>query len=260
MTPEAGPVIDARFAGVLGSFHLDAAFIIPARGITGLVGSSGSGKTSLLRCIAGLNRLAGRLTVKGETWQDERTFVPTHKRAIGFVFQEPSLLAHLSVRRNLMFGFRRSGGGWKIDVSDVVSLLGIEPLLKRSVDRLSGGEQQRVAIGRALLSQPELLLMDEPVSSLDPESKAEILPYLERLHQTLSIPVIYVSHDLAEVARLADRVLLMQDGRILTPAGARIASPADHAAARRQLGGLDDDRVARLAIAALAAGLKPVEP
>ena len=260
---EAAASIDAAFAGQLGTFRLDAAFTVPAKGITGVVGPSGCGKTTLLRCIAGLTRLPGHLSVGGQVWQDAQRFTPTHRRPIGFVFQEPSLLPHLSVRRNLMFGFRRSGGRWKIDFADVVALLGIEPLLKRSVLRLSGGERQRVAIGRALLSQPELLLMDEPVSSLDPESKAEILPYLERLHQTLSIPVIYVSHDLGEVARLADRVLIMRDGRIQEPladgAGA-VHSATDQASARRQLRDLDDDRVSRLAIAALMAGLKPVEP
>ena len=255
--------IEARFDGRLGGFHLDTAFTIPSGGVTAVVGPSGCGKTTLLRCIAGLTRLSGRLEVKGEVWQDDRLFLPAHRRAVGYVFQEPSLLAHLSVRQNLMFGFKRSKDRSKIGFDEVVSLLGVDSLLTRSTLRLSGGERQRVAIGRALLSQPELLLMDEPVSSLDAESKAEILPYLERLHQTLSIPMIYVSHDLAEVARLADHVLLMRDGRItgstLRDAGSPPVRSTDEAGARRALAGLDDDRMARLAIAALLAGLEPIQ-
>ncbi len=254
-----GATIDARFAGKLGTFQLDAALTIPASGITGLVGPSGCGKTTLLRCIAGLTRLEGQLTVKGEVWQDGKLFVPTHRRAVGYVFQEPSLLPHLSVRRNLLFGFKRSKTAFRIGFEEVVGLLGVEPLLKRSVQRLSGGERQRVSIGRALLSQPDLLLMDEPVSSLDPDSKADILPYLERLHQTLSIPVIYVSHDAAEVARLADRVLLMRDGRIVA---SNVAEPGHTilGEARRKLAAIDAAGRAELALAALLAGLTPVRP
>ena len=253
--------IEAELSGRMGTFRLDAAMTVPARGITALVGPSGCGKTTLLRCLAGLARMPGRVVVKDTVWQDGRRFLPPHRRPIGFVFQEPSLLPHLSVRDNLLFGFRRSGGAGvsKIAMDEVISLLGVEALLPRSTSRLSGGERQRIAIGRALLSQPELLLMDEPVSSLDPDSKAEILPYLERLHQALAIPVIYVSHDWAEVARLADRVLLMRDGRIAQPKGVEASTVAsDEAAARRDLGAFAEDRIARLAVAALVAGLEPV--
>ncbi len=248
-----GPSIQARFTGRLGAFRLDADFTAPGRGVTALVGPSGGGKTTLLRCIAGLTRLSGSLRIGDQVWQDDSRFLPPHRRAVGYVFQEPSLLAHLSVRGNLLYGFKRSGDRRKVAFDDVVSLLGVGAILDRSPHRLSGGERQRVAIGRALLSQPDLLLMDEPVSSLDPDSKAEILPYLDRLHQTLAIPVLYVSHDMKEVARLADRVLVMTDGRI-SPA------PADAglAAARGALAALDGDRISGLALAALLAGLEPI--
>jgi molybdate transport system ATP-binding protein len=254
------PSIDARFDGQLGDFHLQAAFTVPARGITAVLGPSGCGKTSLLRCIAGLSRLPGRFSLGDQVWQDERRFLKPHQRSVGYVFQEPSLLANLSVRGNLVFGLRRSKATLTIAFDEVVSLLGVGHLLDRSTARLSGGERQRVAIGRALLSQPELLLMDEPLSSLDAESKDEILPYLERLHQTLSIPMIYVSHDLAEVARLADRVLLMRAGRItLAGVDGAEAGRISEAEARRTLGQLDDDQRSRLALAALMVGLPPID-
>ncbi|WP_116132721.1 molybdenum ABC transporter ATP-binding protein [Tropicimonas sp. IMCC34043] len=209
-------MIDARFAGALGAFRLDAAFTAPGHGVTALFGPSGCGKTSVLRCIAGLQRLPdGHLIVNGESWQDGRRFRPTHRRPLGYVFQEASLFPHLSVRENLSFGQRRvRGEPQRIGFDEVVDLLGIARLFDRPTDRLSGGERQRVAIGRALLSQPQLLLMDEPLSALDRISKDEILPYLERLHAALSIPVLYVSHDIAEVERLADTLVLMEAGRV----------------------------------------------
>jgi ABC-type molybdate transport system ATPase subunit len=190
-----------------------------------------------------------------------KTLSAPHRRAVGYVFQEPSLLANLSVRQNLVFGFKRCKEPGKIGFDEVVSLLGVEPLLARSTARLSGGERQRVAIGRALLSQPDLLLMDEPLSSLDPEGKAEILPYLTRLHQTLSIPVLYVSHDLLEVARIADTVLHMRAGRMVaSPGSGPAVEAAEQAAAQRTLAALDDDQVSRLALAAILAGLGPAAP
>jgi molybdate transport system ATP-binding protein len=240
--------VEGRFNGRLGAFALDAEFNVPASGVTALSGPSGSGKTSLLRCIAGLARLPGRLRVAGDVWQDESTFLPAHRRAIGVVFQEPSLLAHLSVRGNLDYGARRAAaGGTGFD--SVVELLGLAPLLARSTTHLSGGERQRVALGRALLSQPRLLLMDEPLSSLDAASKAEILPYLDRLHRELSIPTLHISHDAGEIARLADHVLYMRDGRI-TP-----APPGDLDAARRAVAAMSVAEKDRLALAALLAGL-----
>lgn len=207
--------IDARFRGRLGSLELEAEFRIPARGITALFGPSGCGKTTVLRCLAGLTRLDGHLSVAGETWQSETVFLPPHLRRVGYVFQEPSLFPHLTVRGNLAFGQRRSRTPpSEIGMGEVARLLGFERLLDRSPAQLSGGERQRVAIGRALLSGSRLLLMDEPLAALDRASKDEIVPYLETLHNSLAIPVIYVSHDIAEVERLADRIVLMQDGRV----------------------------------------------
>jgi len=240
--------LEGAFRGRLGAFSLDAEFSVPATGVTALSGPSGSGKTSLLRCIAGLTRLPGRLRVAGEVWQDDRSFLPAHRRPVGVVFQEPSLLSHLSVRGNLDYGARRSPtGGTSLD--DVVELLGLAPLLARSTTHLSGGERQRVALGRALLSRPKLLLMDEPLSSLDAASKAEILPYLDRLHRELSIPTLYVSHDAGEIARLADHVLHMREGKI-TPAPASKLEGA-----RRALAAMSPTEKDRLALAALLAGL-----
>ena len=210
-----GKGVDVRFAGRVGDFALDVAFSIPGRGVTALVGPSGCGKTTLLRCIAGLTRMPGRLTVMGAVWQDERLFLPTHRRAVGYVFQEPSLLAHLSVKANLLFGYDRRGTRTGADFDEVVQLLAVGDLLARAPARLSGGERQRVAIGRALLSQPDILLLDEPLSSLDSDSKDEILPYLSRLRDTLSVPMIYVSHDASEVARIADQVLTLRKGAIV---------------------------------------------
>jgi molybdate transport system ATP-binding protein len=171
-----------------------------------------------LRCVAGLNRLPGRLVVAGETWQDEERFRAPHERPIGYVFQEASLFPHLSVRGNLRYGHRRalkSGAPEEIRFDDVVKLLGIAPLLDRATGALSGGERQRVALGRALLAQPRLLLMDEPLSALDRMTKEEIFPYFEALRATLSIPVLYVSHDIAEIERLADHLVLLDAGRVV---------------------------------------------
>ena len=247
------PGIEVRLEGRLGRFHLQAGFEVPAAGVTAVFGPSGSGKTTLLRCIAGLQRLEGRVVVRGEAWQDGGRFMPPHRRAVGYVFQEPSLLAHLSVHGNLEFGLKRAGAA-RLGLEEVVSFLGLAPLLGRSTLRLSGGERRRVAIGRALLSQPKLLLMDEPLSGLDAEAKAEILPCLERLHQLLDIPVLYVSHDAAEVLRFADRLLLMREGRIeaAPAAGEGGALPPD------TLWGMGEERIRRLALAALAAGLPPL--
>ena len=209
-------MIEAHLTGQLGDFMLDVDVTLPSAGITAVFGPSGCGKTTLLRCLAGLTRLAkSRLIIRGEIWQDERRFLPAHKRSIGYVFQEASLFAHLSVRNNLLFGAKRSATADKAPpVAEIIALLGIEHLLHRATTTLSGGERQRVAIGRALLTGPELLLMDEPLAGLDHVSKQEILPYLERLHGELDIPVIYVSHDMIEVERLADHMVLMARGHV----------------------------------------------
>jgi molybdate transport system ATP-binding protein len=219
MSTEARAAIVARFRGTLGTFALDAGFEAPMRGVTAVFGPSGCGKTTVLRCVAGLQLLKdGYFSIGGEIWQDEAVFRPPHERSVGYVFQEASLFPHLSVRRNLLYGHRRvlrRGAREATRFDEVVTLLGIEPLLDRAPLRLSGGERQRVAVGRALLSQPRLLLMDEPLAGLDRFSKDEILPYLEALHAALSIPILYVSHDIAEVERLADHLVLIQAGHVV---------------------------------------------
>src|SRR5262249_34544951 len=211
-------IIRGRFRGSVGKFALDASFEAPAHGLTALFGPSRCGKTTVLRAAAGLLRLAdGYFSVGDEVWQDASIFRPPHQRAIGFVFQEASLFAHMSVRRNLLYGYRRaSASETKIQFDEVANLLGIEHLLERLPLHLSGGERQSVALGRALLSQPKLLLMDEPLSALDRTTKEEILPYLERIHESLAIPVLYVSHDVAEVERLADHIVLLDRGTVVS--------------------------------------------
>ena len=212
------PTIRVRFKGAVGQFELDAAFEAPMRGITALFGPSASGKTTILRCIAGLTRLPGELTVGDQVWQTKTSFIAPHQRSIGYVFQEASLFAHLSVRDNLVYGRQRAlkaGAADEIGFDDVVGLMNLGPLLERATSALSGGERQRVAIGRALLTQPRLLLMDEPLSSLDRKNKDDILPYFEALHETLSMPILYVSHDIAEVERLADVLILLERGRVV---------------------------------------------
>lgn len=210
--------IDVCLHMPLGGFTLDVTFSAPARGITALFGASGSGKTTLLRCVAGLARAPrARILLGDDCWQDEtqRRFVPTHRRAIGYVFQEASLFAHLSVRANLEYGMKRvPRGAQRVAFDQAVELLGINSLLRRDPAHLSGGERQRVAIARALLTSPRLLLLDEPLAALDDDSKADILPYLERLHRELSIPAIYVSHSIEEVARVADYMVLMERGSV----------------------------------------------
>jgi molybdate transport system ATP-binding protein len=253
-------MIEARFNGRLGAFELDAAFSAPERGITGLFGPSGSGKTTLLRCLAGLNRLPGSLRVGEEVWQDGKMFIPPHRRHAAYVFQDADLFAHLNVRANLEYGLRRAGRPAVARFAEVVALLGLESLLDRSVVRLSGGERQRVAIGRALLSQPRLLLMDEPLAGLDAAAKAEILPYLERLHASVSIPMILVSHDLADIARLADHLVVMKAGKVIAcgPCDLDQASAAATDEIRNLLADQPQDVVTGLALAALMAGLGPV--
>ena len=227
--------IQARFTLQLENFALDAAFSAPAVGVTALFGPSGSGKTTLLRCIAGLERATGTLQVNGEVWQDDTKFVPTHHRPLGYVFQEASLFPHLSVRANLEYGLKRiPSAERKVRLEQVVEWLGLGRLIERGDPaRLSGGERQRVAIGRALLTSPRILLMDEPLSALDTASKQEILPYLERLHRELDIPVLYVSHALDEVARLADHLVLLEKGRVIASGAlnetlARLDLPTAH--------------------------------
>jgi molybdate transport system ATP-binding protein len=199
-------------------FTLDVALSLPERGVTALFGPSGCGKTSVLRALAGLERAAGRVAFGEAVWQDDaqRRFVPTHERAIGYVIQEAALFPHLDVRGNLAYGAKRiAPSHQRVALDQVVDLLGIAHLLPRRPDTLSGGERQRVAIARALATSPALLLMDEPLAALDARRKAEVLPYLDRLVEELGIPIVYVSHSIDEVARLADHLVLMDAGRVL---------------------------------------------
>lgn len=208
--------IRARFRLDWPGFTLDIDLELPTKGVTALFGHSGSGKTTLLRCIAGLERAPnGFLALDGDIWQNGTHWLPTHKRPLGYVFQEASLFPHLTVMGNLRYGMRRVSCEPRVSLNQAIELLGIGHLLDRKPDRLSGGERSRIGIARALAVNPRLLLMDEPLAALDLKRKQEILPYLERLHDELEIPVIYVSHSPDEVARLIDYLVVMEGGRVL---------------------------------------------
>ena len=210
-------VIQIRYALQRRDFSLDVDLELPLRGITGVFGRSGAGKTSLLRCIAGLERPAsGRLIVAGEVWQDDSrdTWRDVHEREVGYVFQEPRLFPHLDVLRNIQYGQQRRSPAPANNLDQVVALLGLENLLGRRTNELSGGEAQRVAIARALNCAPRFVLMDEPLASLDQARKDEILPFLDRLHAESAIPIIYVSHNIDEVCRLCDYLVVMENGGV----------------------------------------------
>ncbi|MGO1460839.1 MAG: molybdenum ABC transporter ATP-binding protein [Marinobacter sp.] len=212
--------IQARFACKVGEFALDVDLDLPGSGLTALFGHSGCGKTTLLRCMAGLQTAKGIMRVNGDEWQGEQAGRgggrPVHQRPLAYVFQETSLFPHLSVKRNLMYGYRRVPQSERqISFDQAVEWLGLSQLLTRMPAKLSGGERQRVAIARALLTSPRLLLMDEPLSALDRNSKQNIMPYLEALRDNLAIPMLYVSHSTAEVARLADHIVMMDKGRVV---------------------------------------------
>lgn len=208
--------LQARFQFSRDKFSLDVDLELSCRGVTALFGPSGCGKTTLLRLIAGLERANGSMQLCDEVWQDDTRFIPAHERSIGYVFQEASLFSHLSVLRNLLYGFRRIPYRQrKIKLQHAVKLLGLGHLLSRKPHNLSGGERQRVAIARALLTSPKLLLMDEPMSALDQTSKAEIMPFLQTLHDELEIPVLYVSHSTEEVLQLADYLVMMDNGELI---------------------------------------------
>ena len=212
-------VINARFKLNYDDFSLDVDLTLPSTGVSVLFGHSGSGKTTLLRCIAGLEQAPlGYLEINEHVWQDSKRqiFLPTYKRPLGYVFQEANLFSHLTVLDNLHFGLKRFKNNLGlIKLNQTIELLGIGHLLARMPNNLSGGERQRIAIARALALNPEILLMDEPLASLDLKRKQEILPYLSRLHQQLDIPVIYVTHSQQEVAQLADTLVILEDGHIL---------------------------------------------
>ena len=216
--------LNYKQAGVK-SFSLNVSLELPAKGVTAIFGASGCGKTSLLRCMTGLEKISSGIFKLGELiWQDEKYFLPVHKREQGVVFQEASLFEHLTVKGNLEYGLKRFNKQIKknnvsrqsdfIDYQKILELLGIETLLAQYPASLSGGEKQRVAIARALLRQPRILFMDEPLAALDYKRKQEILPYLESLSQVCNIPIIYITHSLDEVARLADYIVLMEAGRV----------------------------------------------
>lgn len=208
--------IQAQLVVAKDEFTLDVDLRIPDKGITALFGPSGSGKTTLLRAIAGLESGAdGVLTLADQCWQNPDSFVPPHQRSVGYVFQEASLFAHLSVRGNLDYGAKRATNkASDQQMAQTIELLGIGHLLLRRIDQLSGGERQRVAIARALAINPDILLMDEPLAALDLARKQEIMPYLESLHDELEIPVVYVSHSPDEVAQLADHLVFLDDGKV----------------------------------------------
>lgn len=232
-------MIDVRLHGTRGAFALDAAFSVPAKGITVVRGPSGSGKTSLLRAIAGLEHMTGHVRINSDTWQDGKTFMPPHKRHAGYVFQEASLFPHLDVRGNLDYARRRASGAADFDA--IVADLDVARLSDRSVHVLSGGERQRVAVARALMAAPKLLLMDEPLSSLDRPARDGILPLIKWLGERL--PILYVTHDATEAMALADRVLGMEHGRIALES------------LSNGLEGLSQAEIERLALAALKQGL-----
>ncbi len=219
-------MLRARFCHAYPGFRLAVDLALPMRGVTALFGASGSGKTTLLRLIAGLERAAdGYLSLGDSVWQDASVFLPAHQRPVGVVFQDARLFPHLTVRQNLAYGRRRvantslsrSPGGRGEE--EMAEWLGIDHLLTRKPDRLSGGEAQRVAIARALLTEPRILLMDEPLAALDADRRTEILPYLERLHAEADIPIVYVSHSFDEVVRLADHLVLLDDGGVVAAGG-----------------------------------------
>lgn len=211
------------------AFSLDVDVSLPMSGVTAIYGHSGSGKTTLLRCIAGLQSFnkkvctagyVASLRVGGEVWQDQERLLAPHKRSIGYVFQEAGLFPHLTAEQNIQYGIRRAPSKPSSEFyTHIISLMGIQSLLGRSPDKLSGGERQRVAIARALLIKPKLLLMDEPLASLDSARKDEILPYLESLKEESRVPVLYVSHSMDEVSRLADHLVMLEGGRVVAQGG-----------------------------------------
>jgi len=256
MSSSISPVLTASLQLKRDDFSLDVALEIPSHGISGIFGDSGCGKTTLLRCLAGLERAdSGSVVVNGESWQstgngsDKDRFLEPYERSVGMVFQDARLFSHMNVEENLLYGFKRQQRKPWIGLDDVVGLLGIEGLLSRRVQHLSGGEKQRVAIGRALLAQPELLLLDEPLAALDRNRKREIMPFLERMHRELEIPIIYVSHSLSEITSLVDHLILMESGKSVA------SGPLDEMLTRLDMP-LADDAEATTVISGTVAGME----
>ncbi|MBL4802770.1 MAG: molybdenum ABC transporter ATP-binding protein [Emcibacter sp.] len=213
------------------SIDLDVCFPLPTRGISGLFGPSGSGKTTLIRCLAGLEKSSrAHICIDGNLWQSEDIFLPPHKRRVGLVFQDVRLFDHLNVKGNLLFGYNRTPpSDRKITIEDDMKILALEPLLDKPPEKLSGGEAQRVAIGRALLTSPALLLMDEPLAALGEQHKKEILSYLKKLPKKFGIPILYVSHDFEEMATLSQYIICMENGKIQARGSAlEVASQLPH--------------------------------
>ena len=240
---EADLVLDRR------DFRLEASLDVRLAGVTAVFGPSGCGKTTLLRAIAGLEREArGRIEFDGTTWQDGRTFIPIRERRAGLVFQDARLFSHLTVKGNILYGHRRTPAGERLFVPDtVIRLMDLEPLLGRRVSSLSGGERQRVSFARAVLANPRLLLMDEPLASLDQERKEEILPFIERLAGELRIPTLYVSHEIDEVVRLASDLVLVSSGRVV--ASGPIEEVSNRFDLRSYAGRLDAGSIIRMRVA-----------
>nr|WP_316396838.1 molybdenum ABC transporter ATP-binding protein [Bradyrhizobium sp. 33ap4] len=230
---EAKPgYIEVAFNGAIAGIPLDAQFSAPAKGVTAVFGPPGCGKTTVARCIAGIQRLpSGFCGVDGEIWQDETTFRPPHLRPVAYVFQRPILFSHLSVKRTLLYNASKSRATL-IDFDGVVKLLDLAPLLDRSPSHLSGAERQRLALGSALLAQPRLLLLDDPLIVLDRAAKCAILPFLERMREELTLPMIYICHDMADIERFADYLVIMKHGNV-TAAGPLHVVQSDRALAAR---------------------------
>jgi molybdate transport system ATP-binding protein len=209
-------LLTAKFKVDFSEFNLDVELNLPAKGVTVVFGPSGSGKTTLLRCLAGLERApAGYLKLAGQVWQDEGIFLPIQKRKIGLVFQEARLFPHLNIEENLLYGYQRTIPAERnLHLDEVLPLLDLKALLKRNPEKLSGGERQRVAIGRALLTSPKLLLMDEPLASLDMQRKAEIIPFIKRIEDQFKTPIIYVTHSMNEVLQLVDTMVILKSGKV----------------------------------------------
>ncbi len=238
-------MLRAQFEVTYPGFRLDFDIEAPTDGAIAVFGPSGCGKTTLLRCLAGLCRAPrGSMEIGDEVWQDEARgfFLPVHRRAVGYVFQDLRLFAHLSVRSNLEYGLSRTPReARRFDFAQVVDLLGIGHVLDRRPSQLSGGEQQRVAIGRAVLTSPRLLLFDEPLSSLDWRMRGEILPFIQRLDAVLRIPIVYVSHSLGEVLQLSKTLVVMREGRV------QAVGPINELLARFDLrGAIEPDRLGAL--------------
>jgi molybdate transport system ATP-binding protein len=237
-------------------FALRVAVDLTLAGITALFGPSGSGKTTLLRIISGLEQEAsGTVAFDGETWQSGDNRVPTHRRQVGYVFQDGRLFSHMTVAQNLEFARCRGTTGPRpsIDLEEAIEALDLRPLLARRTPSLSGGEQQRVAIARALLRSPRLLLMDEPLSSLDVKRKREILPHIEALPEIFGVPVLYVTHNLDEVARLANEVVLLAEGRVA--AHGNVAEIFERTDLGSLMGGLEAGVVLRARVASHDGGV-----